>query len=852
MSKEQFPPPSNFVCLSDSDHDLPTLTPPAFISREPTDDDRTAKKARISTEPQERVSVLDQEASRCATDIETAVEEAIGSMQMQFSKPIAMTSSISGSDSWWRTPKPFPIPKSAANSKIVAHSFERSAKNGEGSTMKPETTAAQKLVPRTDTGESTVKLGTVAVSRSGVGEHPEPVSRYIKLDKLHSPKMNLKQLKQTEIAELELVEQMATNVEVAKVKPETKVAPKPIPRTNTGESTIKLGTVAVSISGTDDHAEIVSRYVKLDELPSPKVTLTKLTQTEIAELELALQLDTNIEDEGWKDDWNGNLMLITKDISNPVSKRRKPGKSEWTQPLWEWAKIGGSNMRLARNLLAFVYHTKGTPPTAKRIFAHVSKQTEEDPYFDIFEHVKRVTYDPSVLREDGWTTAKSTHPEGASGGSFHIGKLVYWQGYDAVVIAYVHDDEFGDLWKAMWFEGFETFDLEAEELTAATKKWERRNKVKAENVNARSTAIVSTPSSRFAAASSFSVDGIEHGVVLATTYNPQARQGVFWPARIMHLSELDTTKSQNKRNASKGKICVVFLCPYWNSNVSRGKSSGPGTFADSPLFEMEAIEVSEQAIQKYTYDGENGLNIRQLRGAFRFTGLPNHLFSRFLNSHRLALALKTYAQSELKVVRSHQASAALFDTHILAVHTAQFPPALLHLPFNYLLSKLPVPDEEKSASQEVEDKIEPVLKLTEILNAMAPPRCWGQEDDTVTPKNGHISKVLKLALTKSPTPRALAMTVNADNQNKGTKESPLEIETVASHFLFEELTNLSTTECSSASLLDDLSRILSRIGRVLPGFQIMATNEKAAMLSTLLHDCLRLKVSFFNPKSCFQ
>jgi hypothetical protein len=764
MSKEQCTPPSSiFVCLSDSDHD----SPPVFCSRGPTDDDRTAKKAKISTDPQERVSVLENEASRLATDIENAVEEAIGSMQMKFSKPIATSSSIPGSDTWSRKTIALQIPGPEAETKISAHS--------DG--------------------------------------------------------------------------QLATNGGVSKVKPETAAAPKPIPLTHTCESTAKSGTVALSGSGVDKHSEIVSRYVKLDELPSPTVTLTQLTQIEIAELELALQLDPTLEDEGWKDDWNGNLMLITKDISNPISKRRKPGKSEWTQPLWEWAKIGGSNMRLARNLLAFVYHTKGTPPTAKRIFAHVSKQTEEDPYSDIFEHVKRVTYDPSVLREDGWTTAKSDLPEGASGGSFHIGKLVHWQGFDAVVIAYVHDDEFGDLWKAMWFEGFETFDLEAEELTDARKKWERRNKDKVEKANA--SAIASTASSRFAAASNFSVDGIEHGIVLATTYNAHARQGVFWPARVMHLSELDKTKSQTKRHASKGKISVVFLCPYWNSNVSGGRSSGTGSFAESPLFEMDAIEVSEQTIQKYTHDGENGLNVRQLRVAFRFTGLPSHLFSRFLNSHRLAMALKTYAQSELKAVRSHQASAALFDTHVLALHTAQFPSALLHLPFNYLLSKLPVPEEEKSASQEVEDKIEPVLKLTEILKAMAPPRCWGQEDDLVTPQNGHSSKVFKLAMTKSPTPRALAMTVNVDNQSTGIKETPPEIEAVASHFLLEELTNLSTTECSSASLLNDLSRILSRMGRVLPGFRIIASNEKAAMLSSLLHDCLRLKVSLFILKCVF-
>jgi len=612
-----------------------------------------------------------------------------------------------------------------------------------------------------------------------------------------------------------------------------------LPVNNSAGSTVTSSYTAVASDEVDDLLETVSIYVKLDELPRSVGILPKLNQTEIEELELALQLDPNVADEGWKDDWNGNLMLITKEISNPVSKRRKSGKSEWTQPLWEWAKLGGNNMRLARNLLAFVYHTKGTPPTAKRIFAYVSQQADADPFSDIFDAVKRVTYDPCVLREDGWTTAKSRKPQGASGGAFHIGSMVHWQGYEAVVIAYVHDDEFGDLWKAMWFEGFETFDLEAGELQEARKKWERRNKDKTHGPRPRSSSV--TGSSRFSSTKTFTVEGIEHGIVLATTYNPLARPGVFWPARVMHVSELERTKSHgNKRNSSKGKINVVFLCPYWNSiNVISGKPSGPGSFADSPLIEMDTIEVSEQTIQKYPYDGSNGLNIRQFRVAFRFTGLPKHMFSRFVDSHRLALALKTYAQTEVKAVHTHQASAALFDTHFLAIQTAQFPSALLHLPFKFILNKLPVFGDEKSAMQE-EDMIEPVLHFSEMLNSMAPPHCWGQQGNVATP-NARVNNGVKSATIKSPVPKSLALGSDRAIQKVGSNHPPPEIVSFASQFLVDELTALCKAGLSSSSLLDDLGRMVSRMVVVVSRFHDIAPNLKFAKLSSLLQECLRLK-----------
>jgi len=74
-----------------------------------------------------------------------------------------------------------------------------------------------------------------------------------------------------------------------------------------------------------------SYRVKLDPIPDVG-TLHKLNPREVTELELALQIGDkydHTDDNRWRDDWNGNLQLIDKDIvinrgqlaKNPHSKR---------------------------------------------------------------------------------------------------------------------------------------------------------------------------------------------------------------------------------------------------------------------------------------------------------------------------------------------------------------------------------------------------------------------------------------------------------------------------------------------------------------------------------------------------
>jgi hypothetical protein len=264
---------------------------------------------------------------------------------------------------------------------------------------------------------------------------------------------------------------------------------------------------------------------------------------------------------------------------------------------------------------------------------------------------------------------------------------------------------------------------------------------------------------------------------MATSYARGARHGVFWPARVMHASEL--RGSQSKR-INKQKVDVVFLAPYWNSDplaaVSRRTESfsdsiarhGDALFNSGPLFEMESVDATDECIQRYPYDSETGLDIDELRTSFKFSGLPKACFSRFLDSHRLALGLKTYSENELKSTSAsdiHRTSAGLLEGHPLSAQAANFPYAVLHLPFDYILSQLPHPEQDISPlayKDEIENG-EPALQLGRILDSMKPPVCWG---------SGEVS--LSSAVKESPrasftTPMMLEPVAN------GSKEDPYDV-----------------------------------------------------------------------------
>ena len=499
-------------------------------------------------------------------------------------------------------------------------------------------------------------------------------------------------------------------------------------------------------------SEIVSDYVKLPHIPPPP-SCSPISDNELKELEKYLQIGIG-NDDGWRDDWIGNLAFADYDIINPDAK---PGERR-KNSLFRWAEKGERSLRILNNLLRFVinFGPKGTPAFARRILGHAKGRSAED----IEAAVRRVSYDPVVLRQDGWTTAKSMVPVGASGGPYRIGEKVYWQGYVGVVIAYIHDQDLGDLWKAMWLQEFETFDLEAEELDDARNKYERKaqkNAARSSQAKNKQQASVDTASARRSGRYSsldFHVKGIEHGIVLATSYSRGSRPGVFWPARVMHFTEVD---SQSKRSWQKQKVDVVFLAPYWNANsiASRGRRTesyseslsrhGNSIFSSSPLFEYESVDASEDNIQEYSYTPDRGLDFDDLRTSFKFSGLPKAAFSRFVDSHRLALGLRTYSTNVLKSTAAtdlDRTTAGLFEAHPLAAQTASFPDALLHLPFEHILSQLPSLD--SSSDQE------PALQFGAILDSMKPPNCWGFGQNTIDNVTSTPEKAIKSTSFGSP------------------------------------------------------------------------------------------------------
>jgi hypothetical protein len=597
--------------------------------------------------------------------------------------------------------------------------------------------------------------------------------------------------------------------------------------------------------------EIVTKFKTLEDIPKHLASpLPALTSAEKAELEIALQFNSEDPEDWWREDWSGNLAFIQKEVSNPITKRRKAQKSEMLQSLLEWAQSQPLALRLARNLLSHVYQT--APSSAKKILSYASNSWGQDPVnFDIFDALKRCSYDPAVLREDGWITSPDAKFDGSvSGGPKHIGKEIIWEGYEAVVIAYVLDSEIGDLWKAMWFDSYETFDLEAEELEKAAKKWERKHKRTLEKKQANETGTAA----RLGVLKDFTVEGIEHGIILATTSNPNSRRGLFWPARVMHVSELNKAYVQSKRSSSKQKISVIFLCPYWNSGIVGSNTS------DHPLFEFESIDVSEDCIQKYPHDGRNGINIHQLRVSFRFTGLPKSAFGRFLDGHRLAMALKLYAQDQLTKVAPYKpftATAALFDTHPLALNAARFPYAILHLPFGFMLSKIENPSKPANENDVDQEIMEPVLNLHVIMKAMEPPQSFGLTAKGIVSQKErcHINQVVeKKQFSIIESPMKSLFTSIPDNQGQ-LSTNIIDINNVLSDYLREELTILASTDLPSASLLDIMKNLVRRsnqIGNMRSKHTTKETDD-AIVLKSFRHECLRIKVcaTFYFIFDCF-
>lgn len=395
------------------------------------------------------------------------------------------------------------------------------------------------------------------------------------------------------------------------------------------------------------------------------------------------------------------------------------------------------------------------------------------------------------------------------------------------------------------------------ELVEARKKWDRKNAKEKEKV------FSALPSARFASAAKFTVEGIENGIIMAKSYDPRARQGLYWPARVMHASEVAQLPQQSRRSSSKQKLNVFFLAPYWNGTaVSESRfaladtlSLGSSAFSSGPLVERDVVEISEETIQPYPYRGENGLNIDELQAAFKFTGLPKNAFARFLDSHRLALALKMYARQELssESTHSHAAAAALTDTHPMANEAPMFPPALLHLPFQYILSKLPHAFERASFSVgQTDDTIEPTIQLGRILKSMEPPACWGQDNGSpvknTSPSGGsRITPALSGAQSSPSVGRQLPL--SSGTSTSASSVENLQVQDVASEYLIQALSQACSKESIGPKLLDQAKNLLDRLKKEVASLEGLSISQRRKKLLHFLKAVLRTKVSIVNVRS---
>jgi len=281
--------------------------------------------------------------------------------------------------------------------------------------------------------------------------------------------------------------------------------------------------------------------MRLEDMVIPKVDpLESLTFRDLAQLEAALQIGDHYnygEDDGWKGDWAGNLDLFRKEVVvNKNYLNTQPSGKPIRIDYCDWVASNArdhSDLRGLELLFRYVYHMKGTPAMAKKILAYAlqrpAKSSEERLDF-IIKAANRMNYDPIVLQQDGWTIKKADSPEGPLGGAIYIGKRVMWQKHEAVVVGYIPDETYGGLWKGVFLEDLDTFDMEPGELQRGLKKWENKQRQKTTRSNA------ATGSTRFAATAKFVVPGIENGIILAKPTN-RAAKGLLWPARVRNVVE---------------------------------------------------------------------------------------------------------------------------------------------------------------------------------------------------------------------------------------------------------------------------------------------------------------------------
>jgi hypothetical protein len=249
------------------------------------------------------------------------------------------------------------------------------------------------------------------------------------------------------------------------------------------------------------------------------------------------------------------------------------------------------------------------------------------------------------------------------------------------------------------------------------------------------------------------------------------------------------------------------------------------------------------------------ISITNLQSEFRFLGLPKAAFSRFLDSHRIAMALKTYARKEMK--KSFQsaidadATAALTDTHPMSIRTFAFPEALLHLPFEYILSKHPDPAKRKVKSfiEDDTEVTEPIMQLQTILKAITPPNCWSE---TLVSSLSHpetpVKKVQPLSLpdSKGLTPTmSPALDISLRVSSESERKNLWGIESFASAYLLRHIQSASNGDVSPLhSLHEGLRKLVKNLNKVVIESEEAAVQNlesRREKLASILVQCLSVK-----------
>ena len=393
-----------------------------------------------------------------------------------------------------------------------------------------------------------------------------------------------------------------------------------------------------------------------------------------------------------------------------------------------------------RTLIKFFAHIMtldDMPVMAQRILTEAAVRestTATEKYNYMVVAVHRTLFDKDVLREDNWLTEPALPPtepeEDENGnavrdqnplGTHYIGKKVWWERSEAIVLAFIRDADIGDLWKIKWVDEADTCDLEHGELMKGLRAWDKRAERKRKagsDEPGGSSGYQFKKSKARTGDPDYVVPGIEGGIVFACSLHPEARSDVFWPARIMHYEERKgmLALSSSKKKNQAVSVNVVFFAPYWTSSAVHASGYA---FAPSS-FHFESVDANKKMIQKYPHETDH-LDIEQLRMNFALTGLAKNHFKCYVDAHRLALAFKKFGASIDSPAASTnqpqlQEVASLSNCHIMSLKTPLFPTGLLDLPWTYILSRLDVPSMTAGSNGK-----EPILNLRGMLNSMEHP-----------------------------------------------------------------------------------------------------------------------------------